>query len=184
MNEEKNSKERLKNIPNRIFLDSNVLQYIHKYGEELFDNKKISKDTDNIKNIKSLRNILFIGKRGNLELVLSKNSLQEIKAKKDFQYKQWADEVFYYWLNRTKLYEKGETFLGEGEKVLKNINEKEFDYLSDDDKELVFDAIRLECDGFLTMDKKLWTKKDHIEKNLPIKILQPFEFWKLMKSYL
>jgi len=175
------NQQKLQNILFRVFLDSNVLQYIQKYSEEIFDNTKIPKKDENFKNIEALRHIFFVGKRGNLEIVLSKNSLEEVDKKNDWDYKQWAYEVLDYWLSRIDLYEKSGPFNGDGEELLDDLNNEQFDYLSEGDKKLLLDAIKLECHVFLTMDRKLWKNKSHIENNLNIKILQPFEYWNIIK---
>lgn len=51
------------------------------------------------------------------------------------------------------------------------------------DKALIFDAIALECDAFLTMDIKIWKNRKHLEAELGIKILQPFEYWEILKPF-
>lgn len=171
------------NLPTRIFLDSNILQNLQKYGEYIWDNFEIPEHVKEAKNIEALRNIFSINFRASFEFALSNNSIKEVADKKDVHYLQWAFDVLDYWMNCIESYENSEAFSGDGERILQQINKKQFDYLSKKDKNLLLDAIRLECDAFLTMDKRLWKNKKHLESRLKIKILQPFEYWEMLEPF-
>ncbi|MBE0433829.1 hypothetical protein IBX73_10255 [candidate division WOR-3 bacterium] len=56
------------------------------------------------------------------------------------------------------------------------MKEEQFGYLGKRDKAVLFDAIALECHAFLTMDKKLWKNRNHLQSKLKIEILQPFAY--------
>lgn len=172
-----------KNLPGRIFLDSNVLQNLQVYGEYVFDNVEVHKDDKNAENIEALRNIFFVNQRANFEFALSNNSIKEVLEKKDKSYLQWAFDVLDHWICCINEYINSKAFSGKGKRLLQKLNEKQFSYLSKKDKRLLFDAIILECDAFLTMDFKLWKNKKHIERKLGIKILQPFEYWNSLKHF-
>lgn len=62
------------------------------------------------------------------------------------------------------------------------MNDKRFNYLSDNDRELISDAITLECDVFLTLDLKLVKQSHHIEKELGLKVLTPKAVWSILKK--
>jgi len=171
-------------LPSRIFLDSNILQNLQKYGEYIWDN-----NIDIIDNIKERRNIIALHDifslnfRNSFEFALSQNSIKEVFDKGDKSYLQWAFDVLDYWMSCIDEYRNSEAFSGEGEKLLEKINEECFNYLSKKDKALIFDAIVLECDAFLTMDIKVWKNRKHIESKLGIKVFQPYEYWEILRPF-
>jgi hypothetical protein len=63
-------------------------------------------------------------------------------------------------------YETDGPFSGKGTGILESIKE-EIGYLSAKDKLLIFDAVLLVCDAFLTMDERLKRNAENIKKNLP-----------------
>jgi len=171
------------NLLRRIFLDSNVLQVLQEYDEYIFDNVKIPIENKESKNIEALRNIFIINERAHFEFAISKNSMKEVLDKKDSSYLRWAYDVLDHWMCCIEEYENSKAFSGKGKRLLDKLNEKQFGYLSKKDKTLLFDAVILECDAFLTMDGLLWKNKHHLEENLNIRILQPFEYWDMLKPF-
>jgi len=170
-------------LPFRIFLDSNILQNLQKYGEYIWDNIEILKHSKETKNIEALRNIFLLNERAHFEFALSENSIKEVSDTNDSSYLQWAYDVLDHWMTCIEEYENSEAFSGKGKKLLEKLNEKQFGYLSKKDKALLFDAVVLECHIFLTMDKKVWKNKDHLKNKLGIKVLQPFEYWEMLKPF-
>jgi len=183
MNYENNFINGFENLPSRIFLDSSILQNIHTYGEFIWDNVEMDISEQIKGNIESLKSIMMVMIRANFEFALSNNSIREIQEKNDSHYLQWAYEVLDYWINCIKAYRESKSFTGKGENILRQLNEKEFGYLSRKDKALMFDTIALECQVFLTMDIRLWKNKKHLESKINIKILQPYEYWELLRPY-
>jgi hypothetical protein len=51
------------------------------------------------------------------------------------------------------------------------------------DKRLVRDALALECDAFLPMEKKLAKNATHIGTQLGLKILRPPDYWALLRPW-
>lgn len=175
--------KKFEELPRRIFLDSTILQTLQVYGEYIWDNVDLSRTDKNFLNIEALRNIFLINQRANFEFSLSENSIKEVLDKTDHYYIHWALDVLDHWMCCIKEYENSEAFSGSGENFLQKINETQFGYLSKKDKLLVFDAVKLECDAFLTMDIKLWKNAEHLQKALKIQILQPYEYWNLIKPF-
>jgi hypothetical protein len=177
------------NLPKRIFLDSSVLQTLQDYGEyiydvgELEDEFRILRTPNGLRNLNALRDIMIIAQRANFEFALSENSLNEVVEKVDFSYMRWAHEMLDYWIDCIKSYETHNAFSGKGKDVLKRIKEEQFDYLSIKDKLLIFDAVLLECDAFLTMEEKLTRNAENIEKKLGLRILRPFEYCEVLQPW-
>lgn len=70
----------------RIFLNSNILQNLQKYGEYIWDNVETSVTGRDSKNIEELRNIFSINFRASFEFALSRNSIEEVSESKDVSY--------------------------------------------------------------------------------------------------
>jgi len=183
MGKQNNVVDNFENLPYRIFLDSNILQNLQKYGEYIWENGEIPKMNKEANNIEALRKIFSITFRASFEFALSKNSIKEVSKKRDTSYLQWAFDVLEHWTSCIDSYENSEAFSGEGKRYLKKLNQNQFEYLSENDKALLLDAIILECHAFLTMDKKLWKNKIHLERELGIKVLQPYEYWGMLKPF-
>jgi hypothetical protein len=45
------------------------------------------------------------------------------------------------------------------------------------------DAIELECDAFLTMEKKLARQAEHLRAELEIRVLRPPDYWALLEPW-
>lgn len=143
-------------LPRRIFLDSLTLQSLQDYGEFIYDNVEIPSEDkiwsipNGIENIECLRNIIFINQRGAFEFAISDNSLNEVKAKKDYHYLIWAYDVLDYWLTCLETSNN----LSDKSKILAlKMESNSFGYLGKGDFNLIKDAVLLDCDAFLTMEK-------------------------------
>jgi hypothetical protein len=168
----------------RIFLDSSVLQCLQSYGEFVYENVEPSA-TDRIHSIPhgyeeldALRAIFFIGKRAPFEIALSNNSFAEVQARGDSHYLGWAGEVLAYWEACLASYEQHAAFAGTGPGLAAVMEGPEFGYLGKKDRLLLQDAAALECEVFLTMDRKLEKNADHILRSTGLKVLLPSALWK------
>lgn len=172
-------------VPGRIFLDTSVLQTLQDFGEFIYDGgiidakSRIRSIPDGVENVVALRKIMLIGARGSLQFALSKNSLAEVYDRGKVDFLQWAMEMVNYWNHQIAVYEKeNDAFSGYGETTAdKFYKDKRFGYLSKKDAVLLHDALLLECDVFLTMERRLPKNGSHIERELGIEVLQPLGYW-------
>lgn len=175
-------------LPKRIFVDSSTLQTLQDYGEFLYENVQPAAD-DGIYSIPhgyeeldALRAILLVGRRGAFELALSQHSLEEVAAKNDHEYLQWAHEVLGYWEECLAAYEEN-PFRGTGESQASVLDGPSFGYLSTKDRLLVQDAVALECNAFLTMDRKLAKNAEHILNVTGLRLLLPSQLWGILQPW-
>ncbi len=180
----------LEQIPGRVFLDSSTLQTLQDYGEFIYDGCEIAQENriwsipDGFKNLEALRQIILVGSRGSLQLALSRNSLKEVLDRGNHDHLQWALEMLDYWESCLATYEDSNSaFSGNSIILSAKLQEDQFGYLSTKDATLIQDAVLLECDVFLTMERKLPRNATHIEQKLGIKVLQPIGYWDLLKPW-
>lgn len=177
-------------ISKRVFLDSSTLQTLQDYGEFIYDGGEITHENriwlipDGFKNLEALRQIIIVGNKGSLELALSFNSLKEVIDRNKHDYLEWALEMLDYWEGCLAAYEDSSSaFSGKGVSLSARLQGKQFGYLSAKDAILIQDAVLLECDVFLTMERKLPRSTSHLEKKIGIKVLQPIGYWDLLRSW-
>ena len=178
-------------LPWRLFLDSSTLQAFHSYGECIYDGGIISPN-DRIwamphgpENIQALAAIMLVGQRASFELVLSANSLDEVAERQDAFYSQWANEVTNYWETLLAGYVEQDIppFEGHGISLAAKLESPSFGYLSKKDKALLVDAIVLECDAFITLDRKLCRNAPHLESQISMRILEPRSYWRMLRPW-
>jgi hypothetical protein len=87
---------------------------------------------------------------------------------------QWQIRVWEY---------QGGALDGSGARLAARLSERRFGYLSAKDKRLLRDAIELECDAFLTMEKKLARQAEHLRAELEIRLLRPPDYWALLEPW-
>lgn len=171
-------------LPSRIFLDSSTLQTLLTYGEFIWENielhitDRLWSVPDGIHNLEALRCIFFVNERANFEFALSESSLAEVAAKKDSQYLQWAFDVLDHWL---ACLEVTNNSCSGSESPATKLDGNSFGYLSAGDRSLIKDAVLLECDAFLTMERRLPKNALHIHRELGLQVLTPMQYWSLLR---
>ena len=175
-------------LPRRIFLDSSTLQALQDYGEFVYDNvepgpaDRIYRVPGGYEELEALRAICFVGQRALFEFALSDHSFEEVTAKGDRSYLQWAYEMLGYWEGCHAAYD-GSPFKGTGEALAIRLGDPSFGYLGEKDRLLLRDTLLLECDAFLTMDRKLARNAQHLKREVGLLVLLPTEYWELLRPW-
>jgi hypothetical protein len=178
-------------LPRRLFPDSSTLQNLDTYGEYVYDGGQVEPGArilsvpDGMRNLEALRNIMMVGQRAMFELVLSENSLREVITSSRPTYLNWALEVLPYWRGILAGYPDGglTAFSARGRKLAGKITSPRFGYLSHKDRALLSDALALECDAFITMDRKLARIGGPIERETGLRVLEPTEYWQRLEPW-
>jgi hypothetical protein len=93
------------NIPKRVFLDTNTINFILDHGETIFENispeKGYSKST--MDDIFAFHDIFLTGQRAGWQIAVSPMVYPEVFATPDpirfHNLHTWLNEVFFYWLD-------------------------------------------------------------------------------------
>jgi hypothetical protein len=174
-------------LPGRIFLDSSTVQTLRTYGEFIWENQfsddddRIFNIPDGIENLESLRYIFMVAGRVDFGFAISDRSLIEAAAHVDDPgLLMWAYDVLDHWL---VCEEESGGAREESVKRAELLNDSMFGYLGAGDRQLISDAVRLGCDAFLTMERKLPKNARHIQQTVGIRVMTPKQFWELLKPW-
>ena len=115
-------------IPGRIFLDTNILQYLQDFGEYIFDDyvesedcflsvkKTIRKGERLFNEIEALHDFFINVNRVHFEFALSEAVYREVMDKKDSHFQRWFNDVWGHWEAVVSGYEAGEAVSPQAEK--------------------------------------------------------------------
>lgn len=176
-------------LPKRLFVDSSTLQTLQVYGEFIYENIEPAEDDpihsvpQGYEELDALRAIFFVGKRASFELALSQHSVEEVAGKCDHEYLQWAYEVLAYWEGCLAAYETSDAFQATGPSRASLLDGPAYGYLGAKDRALLKDALTLECDAFLTLDRKLAKNADHLHRTTGLRVLLPSQLWALLEPW-
>ena len=162
-------------IPQRIFLDTSVVNFITKYGEAIFDGGEICDDTDErtYYDICSLSQLFHWSYHSNpVEMVISSTTFAEVNATKDTELRERL--LRYCWdLDRNFRYLIQDDFKEPGIEVEyyeEYLIEKGLEHLIDkNDRKLIIESLFFKCDVFCTRDWKTILKhRVKLKKKLPL----------------
>lgn len=180
----------LEDIPGRAFLDTSTLNFILDNGEYIFDavTPQSSFNERQLQDIDAFCNIFLTGKRASWQLAISPFTYKEVistrEANRRHYIENWFMEVWHYWLGILEQANDLPSFIEAEHTKIELLSSGILDVLSDiEDRILICDAIVYRCDCFCTRDWKTILKHRHLLKGLPIKILTPIEWWKLIEPY-
>jgi hypothetical protein len=172
-------------FPQRIFLDSSVLQTMLRYGEFLYDggliepHDRIHRDPNGLAKLEALQAIMEVGRRASFQFALSKNSFSEVTHAARSSYLSWAYDVLDHW---NACLEESDPPIPNDE-ALRMLDSGQVGYLGNGDRALIRDAILFECDTFLTMENKLPKNRPHLRKCLGLWVETPEMVWSRVQPW-
>jgi hypothetical protein len=188
--------ERVTKLARRVFLDTNVIQNLSSFSSLMCDNfmddeeyeKFDTLDSETKADIEALPSVFQIAQRASFEFVTSPLSVVEFSGianlKKKHTLVRWGCELLDYCMTRMedhKFISLEGISVGRGVRLY---NSGLLDFLPDEmDRKLVSESVGLECDSFMTMDRRsIWVYRDRLNK-LGITILRPSEYWVLLRPW-
>ena len=87
---------------------------------------------------------------------------------------RWVLDVLDAWLIQSE---------GETAAPSATFDDRRFDNISAQDRRLLQDALDVGCDGFLTMERRLPTQADFIERATGLRVMRPTTYWSLLSPW-
>lgn len=193
-----NLSERFRNLPRRVFLDTNVLQYLQDFGEFIFDHyrenekyllgprgKEITKDNRLYREVLALEKIFLGIDRTNIEFSLSEAVFKEVIDKKDSAFYRWFCDVWDHWQGVLAEYRESPFSKEAQERHEKACPDKSLlGNLSKRDREIVLDSIRFDCDALLTVDRfGDKNKQSFVYIKYQLTVLRPTDLFAILKPF-
>ncbi|MEF3367022.1 hypothetical protein V3H18_10805 [Methylocystis sp. 9N] len=105
--------------------------------------------------------------------------MQEAYDKRDPRHMQWLWDIAHH----SEACLEGDGPTTESEALATRLEESKFGYLSRKDRLLIQHAVALRCEAFLTVERRLPSNAEHIERELGIRILTPVTHWELLRPW-
>lgn len=180
----------LSDIPGRAFLDTSVVNFMLDYGEQIHDGVDIPENISDRKqhDIVALRRIFLTGQRASWQFAISPFTYREVISTRNPARRRylesWFFEIWHYWREVIE-YNNDLPSFPDAEKIrVELLGSGTLDALPDmEDRLLLCDAIVYRCDCFCTRDWKTILKHRATLSNLPIRVVSPVEWWRLIEPY-
>jgi hypothetical protein len=191
----------LPDLPKLIFLDTNIVQNLHSFGEFIFDRvstpdleKKLSTLGPRITaDIYALADFMALGVRAGWPLAVSPGTQREFRAIQDPNKRDaltaWEQELADYFAENFDQ-SQGETegsSYSETTRFTSIQRSRMADLLKafpdKQDQQLFIDAVERGCDVFLTMDyKTIWQHRDKV-KQFGLHVMRPVELLEYVRPW-
>jgi hypothetical protein len=168
-------------LPRRIYLDTSALQSLHDFGGQVFEGElfvpagRAGKVQGLADELDALRMIFAVNERAMFEFVVTEASLREVVIRHRPRYTQWVHDVLGTWLIHSVGKEPptpGTTF-----------DHRRFGMISIKDRRLLQEALDRHCDAFITMERRLPTAAEFIERETGLRVMRPTAYWGLLAPW-
>lgn len=168
-------------VPKRIFLDTNVVNLLVKYAEQVFEQVPIQCQIDRTRalNIEALMHVFTVGARASWDVLASRKTLDEIDQTPNPCVR--ASLLNY----AIELVEPQSEQTAHAARLGRRLTSADlFSTLPDTaDRELIGNAIGLGCDAFCTCDLRTIIRNRERLPQLPLHILTPLEWWARVRPW-
>jgi len=168
-------------VPGRIFLDTNVVNLLVDYSEQIFEHHPLPQFADGAlaEDVEALMHVFYVGSRAYWSVLASRKTLDEIgdtpDATRRDRLRNFAIEL---------IDPEDETNAYAATVGRRMIDAPFTDGLPDRaDRELIGNAIGLGCDVFCTRDRRTIVRKRELLRLLPIRVMTPREWWEHVRPW-
>lgn len=175
-------------VPRRVFLDTNVVNFVLDHGEYIFDGATpaLGRSEADLADLQALQLIFCCGERAHWELAVSPLTYAEIaqtpNEHRRAALESWFNEVWQHW--RFCFAEDGTLSDAHADDLARRIcNSGVLDAFPDDnDRVLICHAIAYDCDAFCTRDRKTILKRVQLNRQLPLQFISPSQWGNVINS--
>jgi hypothetical protein len=170
-----------KDIPSRVFLDTNVVNLLVKHSMPIFEQTALPADLDVTAalDVEALMHVFHVGARANWDILASRKTLDEIEQTPA---QGIRDELLDYAIQLVELPGEDSAFAAD---LGRRLADAPFISALPDrsDRELIGNAIGFGCDVFCTSDRRTIVRKRERLPQIPLRILTPVEWWAHVKPW-
>lgn len=168
-------------MPRRVFLDTNVVNLLVKYPEQIFEQQRLPEldDLTLAEDMEALMHIFYVGRRVNWTVMASRKTLDEIDNTPDPQVREQLRSFAVELISSEDEANAYASILGR--RMLDAPFTNGLPHKAD--RELIGNAVGLECDVFCTRDRRTIIRKRSQLKRLPIRVLTPLEWWRHVRPW-
>lgn len=170
-------------IPQRVFLDTNVINVLVKHSAHVFDREPIPTSTELTLalDIEALMHVFYLGAQANWSLLGSQKTIDELSRTREGELR---DDLLEYALGivNQNLDDEDRKFAAD---FGRRLSDSPFVAALPDlaDRELIGNAIGFGCDAFCTRDRAtIVSKRGHL-RQVPLRIITPAEWWAHIKPW-
>ena len=181
MNQDDNAVSAWVSLPRRLYLDTSTLQTLYDFGGVIWEGEPFEPSgraatvEGLAEDLSALRMIFLVNERAMFEFVVTEASLREVQGRDEPRYTQWVYDVLDTWLVQSE---------GEEPHVPRStFADARFGMISIKDRRLLQDAVDWGCDAFLTMERRLPTAADFIERMSGLRVVRPSAYWRLLAPW-
>jgi len=175
-------------IPGRVLLDTNVVNFILDWGEAIHDGGEIPPQVSaqDAEDILALRDIWLTGQRASWQLAISPLTYDEVSATTDpvrrAALEGWFGELWLYW---RELFDQYQLSDDHADSLARQLVPSDILAALPDlpDRALLAHAIAYKCDAFCTRDRKTILRHRDKLTLVPIRVLTPTEWWAAVSGY-
>jgi hypothetical protein len=109
------------------------------------------------------------------EFVVTEASLREVEMRGRPSYTQWVFDVLDTWMIQSAGQEPPEPGV--------TFDDRRFDSISRKDRRLLQDALDVGCDAFMTMERRLPTAAEFIQRTTRLRVMRPTTYWDLLDPW-
>lgn len=168
-------------IPCRIFIDTNVVNVLVRYSEQIFDQAPIPESVDETRafDIEALMHIFQVGIRANWNILASQKTLDEIQQTPDHGLRESLIDY------AVQLVSPPDDDSAHAASLGRRLIDAPFVSALPDlaDRELIGNAIGFGCDAFCTCDRRTIVRKRERLRHVPLRIMTPVEWWAHIKPW-
>lgn len=170
-------------IPQRVFLDTNVVNVLVKHSAFIFEREPIPQDTEPklAIDIEALMHVFHVGTRADWSLFGSQTVVDELSRTRDAGLRDDLVEYGLGFVNQDSGNEDRRFAADFGRRLVDTPFVAALPDVAD--RELIGNAIGLGCDTFCTRDvATIVSKRNHL-RQIPLRIMTPAEWWAQIKPW-
>lgn len=170
-------------IPQRVFLDTNVINVLVRYSRHVFEREPIPQNTEPklAVDIEALMHVFYVGTRADWDLLGSQAVIDELSRTQEAGFRDDLVEYALGLVNQDPSDEDRRFAVDFGRRLI----DAPFVAALPDvaDRELIGNSIGYGCDAFCTRDRATIVNKRSQLRQIPLRILTPAEWWAHIKPW-